>query len=117
MGYNAHDFMRFSFYFWSFAKIADEAGNTIEIKMWVVPKTVYKPYGFKYSLVYIVNNKRIVGYDNAEGKGDHRHYKERKEPYLSSGFQLTGHTVKKSQTRVVGVILFSSSIYLRIQRP
>ena len=74
--------MRFSFYFWSFAKIADEAGNTIEIKMWVVPKTVYKPYGFKYSLVYIVNNKRILGYDNAEGKGDRRHYKKREEPYL-----------------------------------
>ena len=63
-------------------KITDEAGNTIEIKMWVVPETADKPYGFKYSLVYIVNNKRIVGYDNAEGKGDHRHYKEREEPYL-----------------------------------
>ena len=63
-------------------KITDEAGNTIEIKMWVVPKTADKPYGFKYSLVYIVNNKRIVGYDNAEGKGDHRHYKEGEEPYL-----------------------------------
>lgn len=47
-----------------------------------MPKTVDKPYGFKYSLVYIVNNKRIVGYDNAVGKGDHRHYKEREEPYL-----------------------------------
>ena len=47
-----------------------------------MPKTVDKPYGFKYSLVYIVNNKRIVGYDNAEGKGDHKHYKEREEPYL-----------------------------------
>jgi len=63
-------------------KITDEAGNTIEIKMWVVPKTANKPYGFKYSLVYIVNNKRILGYDNAEGKGDHRHYKKREEPYL-----------------------------------
>ncbi len=50
--------------------------------MWVVSKTADKPYGFKYSLVYIVNNKRIVGYDNAEGKGDHRHYKDGEEPYL-----------------------------------
>jgi hypothetical protein len=49
-------------------KITDEAGNTIEIKMWAVPKTADKPYGFKYSLVYIVNNKRIVGNDNAEEK-------------------------------------------------
>jgi hypothetical protein len=42
---------------------------------------------------------------------------EKSLQYLSGGFQLTGHTVKKSQTRVVGVILFFPSIYLRIQRP
>jgi len=63
-------------------KITDELGNTTEIRMWSVPKSADKPYGFKYSLVYIVNHKRIIGYDNAEEKGDHRHYKEREEPYL-----------------------------------
>jgi len=63
-------------------KITDEDGNTVEIKMWAVPKAADKPHGLKYSLVYIVNNKRVLGYDNAEGKGDHRHYKEREEPYL-----------------------------------
>ena len=68
-------------------KITDEAGNTIEIKMWAVPKTANEPYGFKYSLVYIVNNKRIVGYNNAEGKGDHRHYKKRKNLHLSVSYQ------------------------------
>jgi len=50
--------------------------------MWSVPKTADKPYGFKYSLVYIVNGVREVGYDNAEQKGDHRHYKELEEPYM-----------------------------------
>jgi hypothetical protein len=55
--------------------------------MWAVPKTADKPYGFKYSLVYIVNNKRVVGYDNAEEKGDHRHYKEREEPYLFASLE------------------------------
>lgn len=49
--------------------------------MWSVPKTDDKPYGFKYSLVYIVNGERAVGYDNAEKKGDHRHYREREETY------------------------------------
>ena len=63
-------------------KITDEYGNTVEIRMWSVPKTADKPYGFKYSLVYIVNGERAVGYDNAEQKGDHRHYREREEPYL-----------------------------------
>lgn len=63
-------------------KITDEYGNTVEIKIWSVPKSDDKPYGFKYSLVYIVNGERVLGYDNAERKGDHRHYKEREEPYL-----------------------------------
>jgi len=52
-------------------KITDELGNTIEIKVWKVPVSKDKPHGFKYSLVYIVDDKRIIGYDNAKGKGDH----------------------------------------------
>ena len=40
-----------------------------------------KPHGYKYSLVYIVEDERIIGYDNAEGKGDHRHYRNKTEPY------------------------------------
>ncbi len=62
-------------------KITDEYGYTVEIKIWAVPKTEDKPHGLKYSLVLIVNNKRIVGYDNAEGKGDHRHYGSQESPY------------------------------------
>ena len=27
----------------------------------------------KYRLVYVVGGKRVVGYDNERGKGDHRH--------------------------------------------
>jgi len=54
-------------------KITDEQGNTVEIKIWTVPVSPDKPEGFKYSLVYIVNGLRLIGYDNAEGKGHHRH--------------------------------------------
>jgi len=54
-------------------KITDEQGNTVEMKIWTVPVSKDKPHGYKYSLVYIVNGKRVIGYDNAEGKGDHRH--------------------------------------------
>lgn len=53
----------------------------IEIKIWRVPKTEDKPYGVKYSIVYIKDGKRLVGYDNAEGKGDHRHYRGKEESY------------------------------------
>jgi hypothetical protein len=62
-------------------KITDDIGNTIVIKLWKVPPTPDKPYGFKYSLVYIVAGQRVIGYDNAEGKGDHRHYGEKEMPY------------------------------------
>lgn len=44
-----------------------------ELTVWKVPATTDKPHGFKYSLVYIVDGNRIVGYDNGERKGDHRH--------------------------------------------
>ncbi len=53
----------------------------IEVKLWSVQPTFDKPHGFKYSLAYIVNRKRIIGYDNGERRGDHRHYEEREEPY------------------------------------
>jgi hypothetical protein len=55
--------------------------NIVEIKVWSVPVTKDKPHGYKYSLVYIKSGERIVGYDNAEGRGDHRHYRGKEEPY------------------------------------
>lgn len=45
------------------------------MKAYDVPKTTSSPHGFKYSLVYIRGGKRLVGYDNHERKGDHRHYR------------------------------------------
>lgn len=63
-------------------KGVDELGNIIEVKMWeIVAPTTDKPYAYKYSLVYIVNGLRVIGYDNAEGRGDHRHYWETERPY------------------------------------
>jgi len=31
--------------------------------------------------VYIKEGKRIIGYDNGEGKGHHRHYRDKEEVY------------------------------------
>ncbi|OGW41369.1 MAG: hypothetical protein A2Y97_04935 [Nitrospirae bacterium RBG_13_39_12] len=63
-------------------KIIDELGNTVEIKMWQLSQpSMEKPHGYKYSLVYIVEDTRVIGYDNAEGKGDHRHIRGKTEPY------------------------------------
>lgn len=63
-------------------KAIDEEDNTIEVKMWQLPQpTKDKPHGYKYSLVYIVDDVRVIGYDNAEGKGDHRHIRGKTKPY------------------------------------
>jgi hypothetical protein len=57
-------------------------GNEIvEIKIWQVPRSKAFPHGVKYSIAYIRNGKRLLGYDNAEGKGHHRHYGGKEESY------------------------------------
>lgn len=63
------------------SKDIEDNGNIVEITIWEVPVTKDKPHGFKYSLVYIVDNKRVLGYDNSEGKGDHRHIKDKEFNY------------------------------------
>jgi hypothetical protein len=46
----------------------------VEIVVWAVPTPVARSvHGFKYRLVYVVDGRRLVGYDNERGKGDHRH--------------------------------------------
>ncbi len=64
-----------------YEKAIDEQGNTTEKKIWKVPVSGTIPHGYKYSLAYIVHGKRVVGYDNAERKGDHRHIGGREYPY------------------------------------
>ena len=64
-----------------YEKVYEANNNIVEVKLWEVKATPDKPHGYKYSLVYIVQGERVIGYDNAEGKGDHRHYRDRIEPY------------------------------------
>ncbi len=56
-------------------------GDIIEIKIWKVPVSDDKPFGVKYSLVFVRDGKRVIGYDNAEGKGDHKHIGDKELPY------------------------------------
>ena len=69
-------------------KHVEANGDIIELKIWKVPISKDQPQGVKYSLAYIRGGKRIVGYDNAEGKGNHRHYKDREEPYSFRGVDV-----------------------------
>ena len=58
-----------------------KGNELIEIKIWQVPKSEDKTHGVKYSIVYINGGRRMLGYDNSEGKGDHKHYGKKEEPY------------------------------------
>lgn len=59
-------------------------GAIKEIKIWRIPDN---PPKYKYSLVYIVGDARVVGYDNAHGKGDHKHYRDKEHPYKFQGIE------------------------------
>ena len=48
-------------------------GDIVEMKIWEVPGSRRTPEGIKYSLAYVRGGKRLIGHDNAEGKGHHKH--------------------------------------------
>ena len=69
------------------SKVIEDDGGIIEIRLWRAVLSPVKPHGVKYSLVYIVDGMRVIGYDNAEGKGDHRHYNALTERYEFKGLR------------------------------
>jgi hypothetical protein len=78
MGYNI-PYMEAELIF--YRKNIEPDGDIVEMRIWKVPSSKRAPSGLKYSLVYIREGKRIVGYDNAEAKGHHRHYKSKEFSY------------------------------------
>ena len=61
----------------------------MELKLWQVPSAVPGPgHQFKYSLFHGNGGQRLIGYDDEAGKGDHRHYAGREEPYTFTSFQM-----------------------------
>lgn len=66
-------------------KNVEPDGDIVEMTIWKVPRSKDKPHSLKYSLVYIHEGERLVGYDNAEGRGDHRHYKQKEQRYQFKG--------------------------------
>lgn len=57
-------------------------GAMVCMVIWAVPSPV-PPSGhrFKYRLVYIEHGRRIIGFDNERGKGDHWHDGDEESPY------------------------------------
>ncbi len=57
-------------------------GGIVEITIWRLPSADgERPHGLKYSLYFGKDGERLVCYDNERGKGDHRHFLGREEPY------------------------------------
>ena len=56
--------------------------SIVEMVIWQLPNPeADRPHGLKYRLFYGNAERRIVGYDNERGKGDHRHFKGRETTY------------------------------------
>lgn len=63
-------------------------GDIIEMVVWHVPTPVPPTtHHYKYRLVYIVDNKRVVGFDNERGKGDHKHWNDAEYPYAFNNIE------------------------------
>lgn len=59
-----------------------EDGAIVEMIIWQVPAPVPPSvHPFTYSLFYGCPGRRVVGYDNERGKGEHRHLGEVEAAY------------------------------------
>jgi hypothetical protein len=74
----------------------------VEVKIWKVSRTATMPDGLRISLVYVKHGKRILGYDNAEGKGYHRHISGKEEEYRFSTMRTLLEDFKKDTQTIRG---------------
>lgn len=57
-------------------------GSVVEIVVWRLSEPMAPSvHRFKYRLVLVMHGKRLVGFDNERGKGDHKHLRDREVPY------------------------------------
>lgn len=57
-------------------------GATVEMVIWELPAPVSgSEHRYKYRLYYGYPGRRVLGYDNETGKGDHRHDEDTESPY------------------------------------
>lgn len=63
-------------------------GALVEMVVWRLPKPAQSSrHRFKYRIVYVVEGRRVLGYDNERGKGDHRHFGDREEAFEFSSIE------------------------------
>lgn len=63
-------------------KTIDASGHITQIVVWEVPEPIEgSSHRYKYRCYFGRDGRRIVGYDNERGKGDHRHLGNREFAY------------------------------------
>ncbi|MEE9336020.1 MAG: DUF6516 family protein [Granulosicoccaceae bacterium] len=84
-------------------KLVFPDGAIQEMVIWKLPEpNSERPHGLKYSLFYGVSGKRLVGYDNEQGKGDHRHYGEEERKYIFQTVEVLIQDFESDVARIRG---------------
>lgn len=66
-------------------KLSRDDGSILQFVVWELPEPVpVSGHRYKYRFYYGKGGIGLVRYDNERGKGDHRHYGEKEEPYTFS---------------------------------
>ena len=76
-------------------------GAILQAVVWKLPVPVPgSSHAYKYRLFYGFPGRRILGYDNERGKGDHRHVEGVEEPYaFTTPEQLIDEFIAAVQAR------------------
>ncbi len=80
-------------------KVVAEDGDIMEMRILLVPTSAAHPQGVRYALVYIHLGRRVVGYDNFEGKGHHKHWGKEESPYEFKDVESLVHDFKEDVQR------------------
>ena len=63
-------------------KLSRDDGSILQFIVWELPAPLAgSGHRYKYRFYYGREGIPLVRYDNERGKGDHRHYCDREEPY------------------------------------
>ncbi|NCA91450.1 MAG: hypothetical protein EOM92_21870 [Gammaproteobacteria bacterium] len=85
-------------------RFKDRQGELIlDMVLWALPAPDrYHPHGLKYRLYCGRSGECLVRYDNETGKGDHRHYGDREEPYSFTSVEQLLTDFRGDCTRLAG---------------
>lgn len=82
---------------------ASRGDVTVEMIVWALPGlTRERPHALKYRLHCGRGGGCVVRYDNEAGKGDHRHYGVREEPYRFESLERLIEDFRSDCTRLGG---------------